>query len=243
MVSTKKYPHFSCLHPSLAQPHSRHTVSINKPQFRMETQSSNFSSDLCNLQYSRSRPFYNKSKQSTSEIHFMVPRSRCSGNQCLHNTLVQPTMLCISSLQSNYKIPKTNSVSQSQGSPHHSSLEVDTMVSNSIVDALRSPVVASQYLSTPDSSITSWENAPETSNVSCMAAVRRCLGQFKLSSRVSNIIMSSWRSGAQAQHKSAWSKWSSWCVEKQENPVSCDISCFLEIFYQNFLTMVYNTEL
>ena len=94
VVSTKKYPHFGCLHPRSTQLHSRHSVPINKSQFRMETQSSNFSSDLCNLHYSRSRPFCNKSKQSSSEIHFMVPRSRCSGNQCFLNSLVQPVQLC-----------------------------------------------------------------------------------------------------------------------------------------------------
>ena len=104
------------------------------------------------------------------------------------------------------------------------------MVSNSTVDALRSPIVASQYIRSIDSSITSRENSPETSHISRVATVRRCLGQFKLSQRVSDIIMSSWRSGTQAQYKSAWSKWSSWCAEKQEDPVSCDISCFLEFF-------------
>ena len=108
------------------------------------------------------------------------------------------------------------------------------MVSNSTIDALRSPVVASQYFRSIDSSITSRENAPETSHISCVAAVRRCLGQFKLSPRVSDIIMSSWRSGTQAQYKSAWSKWSSWCAEKQEDPVSCDISCFLEFLSELF---------
>ena len=94
------------------------------------------------------------------------------------------------------------------------------MVSNSTIDALRSPIVASQYFRSIDSSITSRENALETSHVSHVAAVRRCLGQFKLSPRVSNIIMSSWRSGTQAQYISAWSKQSSWCAEKQEDPVS-----------------------
>ena len=94
VVSTKKYPHFSCLHPRSTQLHSRHTVPINKSQFRMENESSNFSSDLCNLHYSRSRSFCNKSKQSTSEIYFMVPRSRYSGNQCLHGP-TSYSMLCI----------------------------------------------------------------------------------------------------------------------------------------------------
>ena len=136
VVPTKKYPHFSCLHPRSTQLHSRHSVPINKSQFRMETQSSNFSSDLCNLHYSRSRPFCNKSKQSSSEIHFMVPRSRCSGNQCFLNSLVQPAMLCIPPLQSNYEMPKKNSVRQSQGSPYCSSVEVETVVSNSTIDAL-----------------------------------------------------------------------------------------------------------
>ena len=46
--------------------------------------------------------------------------------------------------------------------------------------------------------------------------------------------MSSWRSGTQAQYKSAWSKWSSLCSEKQEDPVSCDISCFLEYLSELF---------
>ena len=108
------------------------------------------------------------------------------------------------------------------------------MVSNSTIDDLRSPVVASQYFGSIDSSITSRENAPETSHISHVAVVRRCLGQFKLSPRVSDIIMSSWRSGTQAQYKSAWSKWSSWCAEKQEDPVSCDISCFLELLSELF---------
>ena len=83
------------------------------------------------------------------------------------------------------------------------------MVSNSTVCDLQSPIVASQYLRPSDSSVTSQENASDTSNVSHMAAVRRCLGQFKLFPRVSDIIMSLWRSGTQAQYKSAWSKWSS----------------------------------
>ena len=108
------------------------------------------------------------------------------------------------------------------------------MVSNSTVNALRSPVAASQCLRPIDSSITSRKNDPETSHVSRIAAVRRCLGHFKLSPRVSDIIMSSWRSGTQAQYKSAWSKWSSWCAEKQEDPVFCDISCFLEVLPELF---------
>ena len=52
------------------------------------------------------------------------------------------------------------------------------MVSNSTINALRSHVVASQYFRSIDSSITSRENAPETSHISRVAAVRRCLGQF-----------------------------------------------------------------
>ena len=93
--------------------------------------------------------------------------------------------LCISSLQSNYEMPEKNPVRQSQGSPHCSSVEVETVVSNSTVDAFRSPIVASQYLRPLDSSTASRENAAETSNDSCMAAVRRCLSQFYLSLRVS----------------------------------------------------------
>ena len=72
-----------------------------------------------------------------------------------------------------------NSVRQSQGSPCCSSVEVETMVFNSLVDGLLSPIVASQYPRPSDSTITmtSRENAPETGTVSRTAAGRRCFSQ------------------------------------------------------------------
>ena len=46
--------------------------------------------------------------------------------------------------------------------------------------------------------------------------------------------MSSWRSGTQAQYGSAWARWSSWCVQWQEDPISCNLNRFLECLAELF---------
>ena len=46
--------------------------------------------------------------------------------------------------------------------------------------------------------------------------------------------MSSWRSSTQAQYGSAWAKWSSWCVQRQEDPISCNLNRFLEFLAELF---------
>ena len=51
---------------------------------------------------------------------------------------------------------------------------------------------------------------------------------------MSEIVMSSWRSSTQAQYGSAWAKWSSWCVQRQRDPISCNLNHFLEFLAELF---------
>ena len=51
---------------------------------------------------------------------------------------------------------------------------------------------------------------------------------------MSEIVISSWRSSTQAQYKSAWAKWSRWCVQRQEDPISCNLNHFLEFMAAPF---------
>ena len=46
--------------------------------------------------------------------------------------------------------------------------------------------------------------------------------------------MSSWRSSTQAQYGRASAKWNSWCVQRQEDPISCNLNNFSEFLAELF---------
>ena len=46
--------------------------------------------------------------------------------------------------------------------------------------------------------------------------------------------MSSWRSSTQTRYGSAWTKWNSWCVQRQEDPISCNLNRFSEFLAELF---------
>ena len=60
--------------------------------------------------------------------------------------------------------------------------------------------------------------------------------------RVSKIIFASWRSGTESQYKSCWGKWHSWCMEREINPVSCNLNFVLE-FLTDLFTNIISIEL
>ena len=55
---------------------------------------------------------------------------------------------------------------------------------------------------------------------------------------MSKIIFASWRSGTESQYKSCWEKWHGWCMEREINPVSCNLNFVLEfltdLYYQTY---------
>ena len=74
---------------------------------------------------------------------------------------------------------------------------------------------------------------------SCLAAVRQCFSKYQVSEIVSPKSYSP--HGAQEQNLSinpVWGKWYGWCMEREINPVSCNLNFVLEFltdpFYQNY---------
>ena len=108
------------------------------------------------------------------------------------------------------------------------------MVPGPSFNAVRLPTIASKCFRSVDTTILPREAPAETSDSGCVVAVCTFLSKFSLPSRVSEIVISSWRSSTQAQYGSAWAKWSSWYVQWQEDPISCNFNCFLEFLAELF---------
>ena len=181
---------------------------------------------LFNLQYSESRPVCYPSEQPSPKFCVLVPRSRSNGEKCIHSSLVRSSELCLSPIQPDYEVSEKDPNRQGQ-SPFYGS-----MVPGPSFNAVRLLTIASECFGSVDTTILPREATAETSDSGRVAAVRRCLSKFSLPSRVSEIVMSSWRSSTQAQYGSAWAKWSSWCVQRQEDPVTYII--FLEFLAELF---------
>ena len=137
-------------------------------------------------------------------------------------------------IKPDYEVYEKDPNRQGQSPFCGSSVEIEAMVPGPSVNAVRLPSIASECFGSVDTTILPREAPAETSDSGHVATVRRCLSKFSLPSRVSEIVMSSWRSNTQAQYGSVWAKWSSWCVQQQDDPISCNLNHFLEFLAELF---------
>ena len=230
----KKHSPVSCISSRSAKLNGRHSFSSDRSRFRTDVKPFNFSTSLFNLQYSENRPVCYPSEQRGSKFCVLVPRSRSNGNKCIHSSLVRSSELCLFPIQPDYEVSEKDPNRQGQSPFCGSSVEIETMVPGLSFNAVRSPTIASECFRSVDTTILPSEAPTETSDPGHVATVWRCLSRFSLPSRVSEIVMSSWRSSTQAQYGSAWAKWSSWCVQQQEDPISSNLNHFLEFLAELF---------
>ena len=226
----KKHSSVSCISSRSAKLNSRHSFWSDRSRFRVDIKPFNFSTSLFNLQYSESRPVCYPSEQPSSKFCVLVPRSRSNGDKCILSSLVRSSELCLSPIQPDYEVSEKDPNRQGQSpfvAPVWRSRQWFPVLLSMLYDRPLLLLNVSDLLILP--------SYPERLPLKQVTlAVRRCLSKFSLPSRVSEIFMSSWRSSTQAQYGSAWAKWSSWCVQRQEDPISCNLNRFLEFLAELF---------
>ena len=222
----KKHSSVSCISSRSAKLNSRHSFSSDRSGFRMDVKPFNFSTSLFDLQYSESRPVCYPSEQPSSVFCVMVPRSRSNGEKCIHSSLVRSSELCLSPFSQIMKCLKKIQTDKAKVLFVAPVWRSRPWFPGSSFNAVRSPFIASEYFGSVDTATLPREAPAETSDSGHVAVVRKCLSKFSLPSRVSKIVMSTWRSSTQAQYGSAWAKWSSWCVQWQEDSIPCNLNCF-----------------
>ena len=67
-----------------------------------------------------------------------------------------------------------------------------------------------------------------------MACIRDSYGAKGLSDRVVSIMQMSWRTSTESAYFSVWRRWSSWCAQRQADPVSAPLNVILD-----YLTELY----
>ena len=242
LVPIKTDPYLCKVYPRYLQQTCRSYVKKVKANCRMEVEPYSVQKGCCSLRDATDRFVCDKSQYSAQKVCVMDTRPSECCDQCIQCPVVRPTVLCISSLQSDQEMCAKDKKSERENFASNPSMEIQALVPPSVFSPIRSTPTSSEFRDYTTSPIQpeSLEAPTEHKQVdsSCLAAVRQCFSKYQVSERVSKIIFASWHSGTESQYKFCWAKWHSWCMEWEISPVSCNRNFVLEfltdLFYQNY---------
>ena len=223
----------------------RRGVSKRKRQLGMAARSKSLPSGVSRTERrSYSRPVCLKNLSSPSPLHVVESGSRCDCSKCTSSELVgvrQPG-LCLSSFLPDRKGPAEAENSDFRNDSNLSLLANAALLLQPVGDGHKTTSQASseKELIVEPSRGTSSSNVAgeESSSTVSMVALRERYKAEKLSEKSISLIAKSRRSGTRANYDGIWNQFSSWCLQRQADPVHCPLSVVLEylsdLHSQNF---------
>ena len=162
----------------------------------------------------------------------MATRAECSGNRCIQsdNNMELPSELPSSSIQPDSSVPQKDTERSSKLHCLCTSLEKQTLASNSSVNVVTPAFTVTSILissSTPRNKQNSHLQYPKVFQTSCMENFRQRLQGQGFPQEVSDILLSLRRKSTVRQHESAWRSWSGWCNSWQIHSFSTSVKNIL----------------
>ena len=210
---------------------------IPKPQgsMRLDDQSTIVSLDTRSNGPLSSRSVCFSPDSATAQILQLENRSRSGGSGCLHTGLVIPQGVCQPPLVPNPSMPQSGSCSKGQADIINSTVAISIMVSSGTgyVGGHTSTTTNSgrSYITPPRAGVS---NAPGMPKPGCMAYLRESFLSRGVSQEASNLLLSSWRPKTQSSYNSAFSKWASWCQQRNRDPTFGPIEDIVNFLSESF---------
>ena len=216
VVPGKEYPHYSSTLARCTEHNSRHRVSGNVGQDRLEIEPCDIPENHHPLWTPRHGPVCIQTVHPVPTLLQLAARSLCTGNRCIPPGLDCHEVLCESPMESGGPGTCTSTIPTDSSSASSSCLEGTTMVSNT-----------SEHVDRPSSvNHSNTEEANQrrshatSSSVSRMAHLRNKFRSQNLSEEATALLLKSWRTKTNKSYDSLFGKWHSWCVERSFNPFS-----------------------
>ena len=206
-----------------AQCNSRRGVQSDEGQNRLETMSTSFPNNQQSLGSIRSGPVRLQTLQPTSTVCELETRSGSDCLRCVQSELGTAEGVCKPSLEPNRQSPSPSEDSESRSGSSDSPVESTTMVSCTIEHASTD----TNPLARCEGDIptnTSLQQARHLSTTSRMEYLREKYKSQKISGEASKLLLASWRQKSSRLYDSLFTKWASWCSERNTDPISGDIS-------------------
>ena len=155
----------------------------------------------------------------------LATRSGGRGNRCLHTELGSTQGIRQPTLVPHQQESGANNPTGSKNSVDYSSVDYSTLVPSNPGIARGLPMPPPQNpRSSNSSSRETIHNCPGSATINCMAHLRSTFSSQGLSSEVSELLLSSWRSKTIQSYNSLCSKWISWCQPRDRNPFKGPVS-------------------
>ena len=158
------------------------------------------------------------------------PEPNAVATDALNLTWNFPSELSTSSIQPDSSVPQKDTERSSRMHFHCTSLEKQTVVSNSSVNVGTTAFTVTSVpisSSTPGNEQDSHLLCPKVFQTSFMESFRQRLQGQGFPQEVSDILLSSWRKSTARQYESFWRLWSGWCDSWQINCFSTSIENIL----------------
>ena len=185
----------------------------------------------------RNGPLCFSSKSPVGKIHVMETGPKQCGDRCSTAQVGQPLLLCIPTILSGCKNSQKSSTGRGCASSCDTNLANSTVVFNPLVNVYTKSNFASHAISGSDKPTgpDTPSSETETAKASGMDCFRQSLASEGLSEQAADLIANSRRRGSISNYQSAWRKWASWCVQRQIDPIRCDVNLIA-----NFLAVMFH---
>ena len=212
---------------------SRPGISRNQRFQRLETQSDSVSGTFQNVGPFPGRLICIPADTSTTHIRQLETRSTGGLHRCIFSGLGENSGLCLSTLCPNRSL-STTATGTGGGPPSAggTSMANSIMVPITTADEYRPASTHPTISSTPQQGRTI--APPNQPSISWVEAVSKNCQTAELSEEVRKILLAAWRQSTGSAYSSAWSKWVSWCTERETNPLSASIETVLEFLTEQF---------
>ena len=147
------------------------------------------------------------------------------GPGCLHTELGSTQGICQPTLVPHQQVPGTNNPTGSKSGANTSMVDNSILVPSCLGNARGLPTPTSQHsrFSNPASRETV-HNGSGNPTIDRMAHLRSTFSSQELSTKASELLLSSWRSKTNKSYNSLCSKWISWCQSRDRNPFEGPVS-------------------
>ena len=166
----------------------------------------------------------------TGALCELETRSGCHGNGCSAASMGQGNCLCFSSILSDRQMPQEGQGGEGICGAGSTNMKITAMIPGSTRAADRLPHDSFRGSRAVDGPLR--QPTPTSGGrpvaVSRLETIRLRQLATGFSEETSQLLAAGWSSGTNTAYQSAWNRWTSWCAERQVDPLSCPIQPFLE---------------
>ena len=176
------------------------------------------------------RPVCYTAKPPTSSLCELEARSPCNSNRCLRDDMVRCSGVRIPSI-----LPGRQMSTQGDKGGMHNCANSTSVASTGVVPHPAGVPDRVPSLTTKASAVVDRPLQPVTSAlregttaVGRMEGIRQRHTAAGISNRASRLILAGWSKATNTAYQSSWERWNRWCVKREIDPFSCNVSDFLD---------------